>query len=64
MAARIRPKLTEQVMLCRACDTPNRESSFNSATGRGGFGQQGGDDPWATQGGAQTGGFGTDEIPF
>ena len=31
--------------------TPNRESSFNSATGRGGFGQQGGDDPWATQGG-------------
>ena len=32
--------------------TPNRESAFNSATGRGGFGQQGGDDPWATQGGA------------
>ena len=31
--------------------TPNRQSSFNSATGRGGFGQQGGDDPWATQGG-------------
>ena len=31
--------------------TPNRESSFNSATGRGGFGQQGGSDPWATQGG-------------
>ena len=30
--------------------TPNRESAFNSATGRGGFGQQGGDDPWATQG--------------
>ena len=30
--------------------TPNRQSSFNSATGRGGFGQQGGDDPWATQG--------------
>ena len=32
--------------------TPNRESAFNSATGRGGFGQQGGDDPWAGQGGA------------
>lgn len=31
--------------------TPNRESSFDSATGRGGFGQQGGDDPWAGQGG-------------
>ena len=31
--------------------TPNRESAFNSATGRGGFGQQGGDDPWAGQGG-------------
>ena len=31
--------------------TPNRESAFNSATGRGGFGQQGGSDPWATQGG-------------
>ena len=30
--------------------TPNRQSSFNSATGQGGFGQQGGDDPWATQG--------------
>lgn len=44
--------------------TPNRQSSFNSATGRGGFGQQGGDDPWKQQGGTQTGGFGTDEIPF
>ena len=32
--------------------TPNRESAFNSATGQGGFGQQqGGDDPWAGQGG-------------
>lgn len=31
--------------------TPNRESSFNSATGQGGFGQPGGDDPWAGQGG-------------
>ena len=30
--------------------TPNRESAFNSQTGRGGFGQQGGSDPWATQG--------------
>lgn len=30
--------------------TPNRQSAFNSATGRGGFGQQGGDDPWAGQG--------------
>ena len=30
--------------------TPNRESAFNSATGRGGFGQQGGDDPWKQQG--------------
>ena len=31
--------------------TPNRPSAFNSATGRGGFGQQASDDPWATQGG-------------
>lgn len=31
--------------------TPNRASAFDSATGRGGFGQQGGDDPWAAQGG-------------
>ncbi|WP_286697484.1 single-stranded DNA-binding protein [Dermacoccus sp. UBA1591] len=31
--------------------TPNRESAFNSATGRGGFGQQQGGDPWATRGG-------------
>lgn len=31
--------------------TPNRQSAFNSATGQGGFGQQGGDDPWAGQGG-------------
>ena len=30
MAARIRPKLTEQVMLCRACDTYFRgESNFD-----------------------------------
>ena len=44
--------------------TPNRESAFNTATGQGGFGQPGGDDPWKQQGGTQTGGFGTDEIPF
>jgi len=31
--------------------TPNRESAFNSQTGQGGFGQQGGDDPWKQQGG-------------
>ena len=31
--------------------TPNRESAFNTATGQGGFGQPGGDDPWAAQGG-------------
>ena len=31
--------------------TPNRESAFNSATGRGGFGGDPNADPWATQGG-------------
>lgn len=42
--------------------TPNRESAFNTATGRGGFGQPGGDDPWATQASGQA--YGSQESPF